>query len=160
MGSAGVIFSEFSLWCLASCYFLLLADATCLSFQALDTETGHPDVVFITGSYGLGENVVQGSVDPDEWFVHKPTYDLGFRAVLNRRMGKKQWTMTYDDESNAPFPVKNTETVPEKMGKFCLTDEQVLELAGFALKIEKHYSELKGSWQGWFAPSLCPFLLL
>ena len=58
----------------------------------LDTETGFRDVVFVTGGYGLGENIVQGAIDPDEFYVHKPTYRQGFRAVLRRRLGGKQLT--------------------------------------------------------------------
>ena len=61
----------------------------------LDTESGHEDVVFITGSYGLGENVVQGVVDPDEYYVHKPTYQLGYRSVSKRKLGRKQVRMVY-----------------------------------------------------------------
>ncbi|KAI9002066.1 phosphoenolpyruvate synthase [Hyaloraphidium curvatum] len=113
----------------------------------LDTETGHPDVVFLTGSYGLGENVVQGAVDPDEWFVHKPIYKQGYRAVLSRRLGRKQLTMVYSDGAPGEAPVRNTDTPKDRMRRFCLTDEQVLELAGCAVKIEDHYSALKGSWQ-------------
>ena len=61
----------------------------------LDTESGFPDVVFITGVYGLGENIVQGTVDPDEFYVHKPTFRAGFRAVLSRSLGGKQLRMVY-----------------------------------------------------------------
>src|SRR6185503_1301616 len=61
----------------------------------LDTESGFRDAVFVTGGYGLGENIVQGRIDPDEFYVHKPTYRKGFRAVLSRRLGAKQLRMTY-----------------------------------------------------------------
>jgi hypothetical protein len=144
LGAAGVIFSKLN--CLQPSTSFIPTNSRL--FLALDTESGHPDVVFITGAYGLGENVVQGSVDPDDFYVHKPTYAQGFRAVLNRRMGKKQQTMIYDDGEGGT--VKNTETSEEKRGRYCLTDGQVLELAGFALAIEKHYSELKGGWQRGF----------
>lgn len=93
--------------------------------------------------------MVQGNVDPDEFNVHKPTFEKGARAVLNRRLGKKQMTMVYSDapQPSSEPPVKNTQTPADKAGRFCLTDPQVLELADFAIKIEKHYSSLHGSWQ-------------
>ncbi|KAI9022425.1 phosphoenolpyruvate synthase [Hyaloraphidium curvatum] len=105
----------------------------------LDTETGHPDVVYITGSYGLGENVVQGAVDPDQAYVHKPTYKQGHRAVLSRILGKKQVTMVYDPKTF----VKNLPTDPVKAARYCLTDAQIIKLAGDAIEIEDHYTKLR-----------------
>lgn len=101
----------------------------------LDTESGFKDVVFVTGSYGLGENVVQGLVEPDEFYVHKPTYAAGHRAVLSRRLGSKSVRMVLGDT----VPVRNEPTPPADRGRFCLTDEEVLELAGAAMTIERHY---------------------
>jgi pyruvate,water dikinase len=66
----------------------------------LDTETGFRDVVLVTGGYGLGENIVQGAIDPDEFYVHKPTFRMGFREVLRRRLGAKQLRMTYGADPN------------------------------------------------------------
>jgi pyruvate,water dikinase len=109
----------------------------------LDTESGFRDVVFLTGSYGLGENVVQGKVDPDEFYVHKPTFRQGRPAVLRHRRGEKQLTMTL-----APGHIGATthdeETPPEKRSRFCITDPDVLALAGHAIRIEHHYSRLAG----------------
>ena len=109
----------------------------------LDTESGFRDVVFITGSYGLGENVVQGQVDPDEFYVHKPTYRSGSRAVLRRSLGAKQRTMVL-----APGHLGSTtaeeDTPAEQRGQFCLTDEEVLTLAGYSIGIEDHYSSVAG----------------
>ncbi|MCS7267235.1 MAG: phosphoenolpyruvate synthase [Geminicoccaceae bacterium] len=110
---------------------------------SIDTETGFPDVVFLTGAWGLGENVVQGAVDVDEWYVHKPTFELGKRAVLRRRLGAKKVKMVYA-EGRTREAVINKPTSPEERRRFCLSDEQVLELAGWAIAIEKHYSRKAG----------------
>lgn len=107
----------------------------------LDTESGFRDVVFITGAYGLGENIVQGAVDPDEFYVHKPTFRLGYRAVLSRSLGRKQMRMVYADgqsgTTNVPVPASERE-------RFCLDDTEVLSLADLAIKIEDHYSQNAG----------------
>jgi pyruvate,water dikinase len=109
----------------------------------LDTESGFRDVVFITGSYGLGENVVQGKVDPDEFYVHKPTFREGYRAVLQRKLGSKQRRMIL-----APGHVGATtvdeDTAPELRKQFCLSDREVLKLADYAICIEEHYSSAVG----------------
>jgi pyruvate,water dikinase len=105
----------------------------------LDTESGFRNVVFITGSYGLGENVVQGAVDPDEFFVHKPTFLAGHRCVLRRTLGQKQITMTLA-KGHTGSSTQNEETPAEKQSRFCLTDEEAVILADYALKIEAHYS--------------------
>lgn len=109
----------------------------------VDTESGHADMAFITGAYGLGENVVQGTVDVDEFTVHKPTYKQGYRAVLRKVLGKKQIRMIYS-EGHTREPVRNVPTAKEERARFCISDEQVLELAGFAIKIEDHYSAHHG----------------
>ncbi|HZO94164.1 MAG TPA: phosphoenolpyruvate synthase [Candidatus Baltobacteraceae bacterium] len=105
----------------------------------IDTETGFPDVVLITGSYGLGESVVQGSVDPDEFMVHKPTYEQGFRAVLSRRLGEKQSKLVYGGDDTLEAATRNVPTPPGDRGLPCLRDEDVLELAGACIAIERHY---------------------
>jgi pyruvate, water dikinase len=109
----------------------------------LDTESGHEDVVFITGAYGLGENVVQGVVDPDEFYVHKPTYQLGYRAVLKRKVGRKQVRMVYS-QGRGGQTTANVPTPDSDRSLFCLTDEEVLTLAGFGIEVERHYSERAG----------------
>lgn len=106
----------------------------------LDTETGFQDTVFITGAYGLGENVVQGAVDPDEFYVHKPTYEKGYRHVLRRHLGAKKIKMIYDNDTGSSIPVKNISTPKSMRKEFCITDSEALKLAEFAIKIEKHYS--------------------
>jgi pyruvate,water dikinase len=100
----------------------------------VDTESGFRDVVFVTASYGLGENIVQGAVDPDEFYVHKPTYREGHRAVLRRRLGSKAKTMVMGHLG----PV-NVQTAEDDRNRYSLSDEEVLELAGHALLIEEHY---------------------
>jgi pyruvate, water dikinase len=110
----------------------------------IDTESGHPDVVFITGAWGLGENVVQGAVDPDEFYVHKPTYRQGHRAVLRRTLGDKQVKMVYAP-GRTREPVINKPTPKADRQRFCLSDADVLELAGMAMRIEDHYSARAGT---------------
>jgi pyruvate,water dikinase len=104
----------------------------------LDTESGFHDVVFVTGAYGLGENVVQGAVDPDEFYVHKPTYLAGHRAVLRRLVGDKAVKMVFV-EGGTKNTTRNIPTPKADRACFCVTDEDVLELAGYACAIERHY---------------------
>ncbi|RMF36819.1 MAG: phosphoenolpyruvate synthase [Planctomycetota bacterium] len=110
---------------------------------SLDTETGFRDVVFITGAYGLGENVVQGAVDPDEFYVHKPTLEQGYRAVLRRKLGSKKIKMIYAT-GRTRETTRNVPTSPEERSRFCISDEDVLKLAEYAIKVEKHYSAKAG----------------
>ena len=110
---------------------------------SLDTESGFSDVVFITGAYGLGENVVQGAVDPDEFYVHKPTFEQGHRAVLRRTLGAKKIKMVYSD-GHTRESTQNIVTSSEDRNSFCITDADVLTLADYAIKIEKHYSAKAG----------------
>jgi pyruvate, water dikinase len=104
----------------------------------IDTESGFNDVVFVTGAYGLGENVVQGAVDPDEFYVHKPTYQAGHRAVLRRLVGDKAVKMVFV-EGESKYTVRNIPTPKADRARFCLNDADVLELAGYACAIERHY---------------------
>ncbi len=109
----------------------------------LDTESGFRDVVFITGVYGLGENIVQGTVDPDEFYVHTPTFREGYRAVLSRRQGRKQMRMVYA-EGHTGSTTRNVPTSASEQDRFCIDDTDVLELADYAIKIEDHYSGKAG----------------
>ena len=106
----------------------------------IDTESGFRDVVFITGVYGLGENIVQGTVDPDEFYVHKPTFREGHHSVLSRSLGGKQMRMVYAGNGGT----KNIRVSKFERARFCLTDPEVLKLAGDAIKIEEHYSAKAG----------------
>ncbi|MCD5980450.1 phosphoenolpyruvate synthase [Pseudomonas quasicaspiana] len=105
----------------------------------LDTESGFRDVVFITGAYGLGETVVQGAVNPDEFYVHKGTLAAGRPAILRRNLGSKAIKMIYGEEAKAGRSVKTVDVEPADRARFCLTDEEVAELAKQAMIIEKHY---------------------
>jgi pyruvate, water dikinase len=105
---------------------------------SLDTESGFRDAVFVTGAYGLGENIVQGAVDPDEFYVHKPTYLAGHRAVLRRLLGDKAVKMILVD-GETKNTTRNIPTPKADRARFCLTDADVLELAGYACVIEEHY---------------------
>jgi len=109
----------------------------------LDTESGFRDAVFITGAYGLGETVVQGAVNPDEFYVHKPTLAAGRPAILRRNLGSKAIKMVYaGDGAEGEAHDATTQTVDvedEQRQRFCLTDAQVEDLARIAVTIEKHY---------------------
>jgi pyruvate,water dikinase len=113
---------------------------------SLDTETGFRDVVFITGAYGLGENVVKGTVDPDEFYVHKPTFRQGHRAVLRRALGRKQVKMIYA-HGRTREPITNLPTPKADRARFCISDDEVLKLADHAIRIEDHYSAKAGTWR-------------
>ncbi len=109
----------------------------------LDTESGFRDVVFITGAYGLGENVVQGKVDPDEFYVHKPTFLAGHRVVLRRSLGQKQFAMRLA-KGHVGSSTRD-EVMPEaERSRFCIDDTDVLTLADYAIRIEQHYSAEAG----------------
>jgi len=108
---------------------------------SLDTESGFRDVVFITAAYGLGENVVQGLVDPDEFYVHKPTFIDEYRCILRRVIGSKKIKMIYNI-GNTREAVKNVTTTTKERESFCLNDEDVLKLTDYAIKIEQLYSEV------------------
>lgn len=105
----------------------------------LDTESGFRDVVFITGAYGLGETVVQGAVNPDEFYVHKNTLTAGRPAILRRNLGSKAIKMIYGDEAKAGRSVKVVDVDKAERARFCLTDAEVSELAKQAMIIENHY---------------------
>jgi pyruvate,water dikinase len=115
---------------------------------SIDPETGFKDIIFINAAYGLGENIVQGTIAPDSFYVHKPTFKKGHRSVLKRRLGGKALTMVFADEINedniAVEFTKNIATAKEKQTQFCISDEDVLLLADYAIKIEEHYSKQAG----------------
>ena len=110
---------------------------------SLDTESGFRDAVFITGAFGLGDNVVQGTVDPDEFYVHKPTFRQGHRAVLRRVLGRKQLRMVCA-AGGTHEATRNVATRAEHRERFCITDGEVLKLADYAIETERHYSALAG----------------
>ncbi|MEN9588344.1 MAG: hypothetical protein RLZZ481_130 [Pseudomonadota bacterium] len=105
----------------------------------LDTESGFEDVVFITSSYGLGETVVQGAVNPDEFYVFKPTLAAGFYPIVNRRIGSKLLKMEFDPERTEGRAVRTVDVPVSERNRFSLTDDEIIELARYAVIIEKHY---------------------
>ncbi|MCR6700288.1 MAG: phosphoenolpyruvate synthase [Dokdonella sp.] len=103
----------------------------------LDTESGFRNAVFVTGSFGLGEMVVQGAVNPDEFYVYKPTLEAGKPAILRRQIGAKQQRMVYSDKPGERVRIEDTPAADR--ARFCLTDAEVHELAKQSLVIERHY---------------------
>lgn len=110
----------------------------------LDTESGFKDVIFITGSFGLGENVVKGTVNPDEFYVHKSTLKSGFKPLLKKRLGSKRLKMIYSEDSKNS--TRNVATKEFEQKSFSLSDEEIIELAKQCLIIEEHYSKIKNHW--------------
>lgn len=109
---------------------------------SIDTETGFKNAVFITGAYGLGENVVQGAVSPDEAYVFKPTLKEGYKPVLSRHLGDKNIKMVYSE--SLKNPTKNVPVPLDEQKKYCLNEEELIALAQYAVTIEEHYSALAG----------------
>ncbi len=109
---------------------------------SIDTETGFQDAVFLTGAWGLGENVVQGAVNPDEWYIFKPTLRLGFKPIIMKRTGGKAIKMIYTTDAKAP--TKNVAVPEEDRRRLVLNDEEVVALARMACTIEEHYSAHRG----------------
>jgi len=105
----------------------------------IDTETGFEDVILINAAWGLGENVVQGSVNPDEFYVFKTTLEKK-QPIIRRYLGKKDIKMIYSHDTTAGLSTRNIEVSIEEQNKFCITDDDILQLARFALCIEKHYA--------------------
>ena len=105
----------------------------------LDTESGFRDVVFINSSYGLGENIVQGAVNPDEFYVFKPTLLKGHRPILRRHLGEKDIKMVYSHDSTAGLSTRNVDVPKKQRQKFSISDDDVLQLARYAIAIENHY---------------------
>ena len=113
---------------------------------SIDTETGFRDAVLINAAYGLGENVVQGSVNPDEFYVFKPTLKCGFRPILRRSQGSKEFKLVYDVGGGRM--TRNVPVPPDERTRFAIDDDDVLQLARWACLIEDHYSAKRGG----FAP--------
>jgi len=109
---------------------------------SIDTETGFQDAVFLTGAWGLGENVVQGAVNPDEWYIFKPTLMQGFKPIIMKRIGGKAIKMIYTTDAKAP--TKNVAVPEEDRRRLVLSDEEVVALARMACTIEEHYSAHRG----------------
>ncbi|MEG4588679.1 phosphoenolpyruvate synthase [Microcoleus sp. MOSTC5] len=111
---------------------------------SIDTETGFKNAVLVTAAYGLGENVVQGAVNPDEYFVFKPTLKQGFRPILDKRLGSKTLKMVYDIGGSKY--TKNVSVIAAEKNKFAIQDDEILQLAEWAVVIEEHYSQVRGTY--------------
>ncbi|MFA4847549.1 pyruvate, water dikinase [Helicobacter pylori] len=107
---------------------------------SIDTETGFKDAVFITSAWGLGENVVGGTINPDEFYVFKPTLEQNKRPIIKRQLGNKTQKMVYAPRGSE-HPTRNIKTTKKEWQSFSLSDEDVLILAKYAIEIEKHYSK-------------------
>ena len=105
----------------------------------LDTESGFRDVVFLTSAYGLGETVVQGAVNPDEFYVHKPMLAAGRQPIVRRAIGSKLIRMEFDPQGGTGRSVRTVDVAPELRNRYSLTDAEVIELARYAVTIEQHY---------------------
>ena len=105
----------------------------------IDTESGFKDVVFITASYGLGETVVQGAVNPDEFYVHKPLLSKGKEPIVRRSIGSKKIKMVFSKDTQAGLSTITTDVDEKDSNKFCISDEDIIELAKYAVTIESHY---------------------
>ncbi|WP_293302303.1 PEP/pyruvate-binding domain-containing protein, partial [Pedobacter sp. UBA4863] len=111
---------------------------------SIDTESGFKDAVIINGAYGLGELIVQGTINPDEFIVYKPLLKKGFPAIVEKKLGKKQQKMIYGLQKGQTVEIVTTSA--EETTKFCLSNEQILLLSNWVMIIEDYYTKLKGKW--------------
>ncbi|MBI5754723.1 phosphoenolpyruvate synthase, partial [Candidatus Peregrinibacteria bacterium] len=133
-------FDHFSIGLSIAVQKMVRSDKACSGVMfSIDTETGFPNAVLINGSYGLGENIVQGAVNPDEFYVFKKTLDR-FRPILVKRLGEKHIKMIYAS-ANSEKPVKNIPTSPKDRLRFVINDDEILKLAKWACIIEEHYKK-------------------
>jgi len=121
--------------------YMVRSDEGCAGvIFTIDPESGFENAIYLTGAWGLGENVVQGAVTPDEYWVFKPTLAEGKNAIISRKKGEKEHTMVYDETGETGRPVKNIDTPLHKRSSWILSDSEVLQLALWSYEIEKHYA--------------------
>ncbi len=131
-------FDHFNVYLSVAIQKMVRSDKACSGVMfTLDTESGFRDVVYITGSWGLGENVVQGKVNPDEFYVFKPTLKKGYRSIVSKKLGSKEIKMVYSRDPE--HPVKDVKTTRRERESFVLSDDEILKLAEWAILIEEHY---------------------
>ena len=139
-------FDHFSIALSVTVQKMIRSDLACSGVMfSIDTESGFQNAAFITGAWGLGENVVQGKVNPDEFYVFKPTLKKGFKPILMKKLGDKRIKMIYDMQGNKP--VKDVAVSINEQQKFTLNDEEILKLAEWACIIEDHYSHKAGHYK-------------
>jgi pyruvate, water dikinase len=130
-------FDHFSVYLSVGVQKMVRSDLACSGVMfSIDTESGFTDAVYITGAYGLGENVVQGAVNPDQFYVFKPTLKKGFRPILEKKLGSKEKRLIY-----GPTGTKQTKVTPKDQAQFVITDDELLTLAKWACIIEDHYKK-------------------
>jgi len=133
-------FDHFSIALSVGIQKMVRSDMACSGVMfSIDTESGFKDVVYVTGSWGLGENIVQGAVNPDEFYIFKPTLKQGFKPIISQKLGSKELKMVYTHDGSKSS-TKNIHTAPADKERFCLTNDEVLTLAKWACAIEDHYS--------------------
>ena len=136
-------FDHFSIALSIAVQKMVRSDLACSGVMfSIDTESGFRDAAFVTAAYGLGENVVQGAVNPDEYYVFKPTLREGKKPILMRRVGEKKIKMVYTKD--AKNPIKNIPVPQAERVRFALTDDEILELSKMVIIIEDHYSQKAG----------------
>lgn len=124
---------------------MVRSDLACSGVMfSIDTETGFKDTALVTAAYGLGENVVQGTINPDEYVVFKPTLKQGFRPIVGKRLGTKEFKMVYD--LGGSKSTKNVPVLPKERASFVLQDEEILQLARWTCLIEDHYSQVRNTY--------------
>jgi pyruvate, water dikinase len=140
-------FDHFSIALSVGVQRMVRSDMACSGVMfSIDTESGFKDAVIINGSWGLGENIVQGAVNPDEYYVFKPTLKQGFKPIISQRLGSKEIKMIYTHEG-AKSTTRNVNVAPADRNRFCLTNDEVLTLARWACAIEDHYSWKAGKFK-------------
>ena len=133
-------FGHFDVYLSIAVQKMVRSDSACSGVMfTLDTESGFDKVVYITGAWGLGENVVQGAVNPDEFYVFKPTLKEGYRPIISKRLGLKQKRMIYTN--NPKCPVRNVQVSKKDRNRYVLSDDEILKLAKWACIIEEHYGK-------------------
>jgi len=123
---------------------MVRSDKACSGVMfTIDTESGFPEVVYITGSYGLGENIVQGVINPDEFYVFKPCLQKHYKPIIQKILGSKEIKMIYTVEGESS--TRNIPVSAQERSKFILSDEEIIHLAQWGVRIEEHYSKKAGS---------------
>jgi len=135
-------FGQFDVYLSITIQKMARSDSACSGVMfSIDTESGFEDAVFITGAWGLGENVVQGAVNPDEYYVFKPTLKEGKRPIVGKKLGSKEIKMIYDNDASTDEPVQNIDTTEDERKSYVISDDEILQLAKWACIIEDHYGK-------------------
>ncbi len=135
-------FGQFDVYLSIVVQKMVRSDSACSGVLfSIDTESGFKEAVFVTGAWGLGENVVQGAVNPDEFYVFKTTLKQGKRPIVGKRVGTKAIKMIYDNDPATKEPVRNVETTAAERGGYIISDDEILQLARWACIIEDHYGK-------------------